>query len=152
MSRSKRAPKYKRRKISDPISVRALLKDESPFQCKTCIQFNGCLIQSGLQPDKWCDAWLPERLKYFEGIAAMDLEDRIKILTKFAEAMPGVVALLAINTRLDETDSSLIFTLNKIERGGGLLPYRTLGGHRRYSLRMLNQYLNSSRRSSRARQ
>ena len=111
MSRSKRAPKYKRRKISDPISVRALLKDESPFQCKTCIQFNGCLIQSGLQPDKWCDAWLPERLKYFEGIAAMDLEDRIKILTKFAEAMPGVVALLAINTRLDETDSSLIFTL-----------------------------------------
>ena len=44
-----------------------------------------------------------------------------------------------------------IFTLNKIERGGGLLPYRTLGGHRRYSLRMLNQYLNSSRRPSRAR-
>jgi len=38
------------------------------------------------------------------------------------------------------------FTLDKIERAGGLLPYRTPGGHRRYSVRMLNQYLNSSRR------
>ncbi len=38
------------------------------------------------------------------------------------------------------------FTLDKIERAGGLIPYRTPGGHRRYSLRMLNQYLNNSRR------
>jgi excisionase family DNA binding protein len=38
------------------------------------------------------------------------------------------------------------FTLDKIEREGGLIPYRTPGGHRRYSLRMLNQYLNNSRR------
>ncbi|MBC8263184.1 MAG: helix-turn-helix domain-containing protein [Anaerolineales bacterium] len=38
------------------------------------------------------------------------------------------------------------FTLDKIERSGGLIPYRTPGGHRRYSLRMLNQYLNNSRR------
>ena len=38
------------------------------------------------------------------------------------------------------------FTLDKIERAGGLLPYRTPGGHRRYSVRMLNQYLNNSRR------
>ncbi len=38
------------------------------------------------------------------------------------------------------------FTLDKIERAGGLTPYRTPGGHRRYSVRMLNQYLNSSRR------
>ncbi len=38
------------------------------------------------------------------------------------------------------------FTLDKIERSGGLVPYRTPGGHRRYSLRMLNQYLNNSRR------
>jgi excisionase family DNA binding protein len=38
-----------------------------------------------------------------------------------------------------------MFTLSKIERQGGLAPYRTPGGHRRYSLRMLNQYLNSSR-------
>ncbi len=38
------------------------------------------------------------------------------------------------------------FTLDKIERAGGLVPYRTPGGHRRYSLRMLNQYLNNSRR------
>ena len=38
-----------------------------------------------------------------------------------------------------------MFTLSKIERGGGLVPYRTPGGHRRYSLRMLNRYLNSSR-------
>lgn len=39
-----------------------------------------------------------------------------------------------------------MFTLSKIENEGGLVPYRTPGGHRRYSLRMLNQYLNSSRK------
>jgi excisionase family DNA binding protein len=39
-----------------------------------------------------------------------------------------------------------MFTLSKIDKGGGLVPYRTPGGHRRYSLRMLNRYLNSSRR------
>ena len=39
-----------------------------------------------------------------------------------------------------------MFTLSKMEREGGLVPYRTPGGHRRYSLRMLNTYLNSSRR------
>ena len=38
------------------------------------------------------------------------------------------------------------FTLSKIERDGGLVPYRTPGGHRRYSLRMLNKYLMNSRR------
>jgi excisionase family DNA binding protein len=38
-----------------------------------------------------------------------------------------------------------MFTLSKIDKGGGLVPYRTPGGHRRYSLRMLNRYLNSSR-------
>ena len=37
-------------------------------------------------------------------------------------------------------------TLDKIERAGGLVPYRTPGGHRRYSVRMLNKYLNNSRR------
>ena len=44
-----------------------------------------------------------------------------------------------------------MFTLSKIESNGGLVPYRTPGGHRRYNLRMLNQYLNNSRRSSRSR-
>jgi excisionase family DNA binding protein len=44
-----------------------------------------------------------------------------------------------------------MFTLSKMESDGGLVPYRTPGGHRRYSLRMLNQYLNNSRRSSRSR-
>ena len=39
-----------------------------------------------------------------------------------------------------------MFTLSKIDKEGGLVPYRTPGGHRRYSLRMLNRYLNSSRR------
>ena len=38
------------------------------------------------------------------------------------------------------------FTLDKIERKGGLVPYRTPGGHRRYNVRMLNKYLNNSRR------
>ena len=38
------------------------------------------------------------------------------------------------------------FTLDKIERAGGLVPYRTPGGHRRYNVRMLNKYLDNSRR------
>lgn len=39
-----------------------------------------------------------------------------------------------------------LFTLSKIEREGGIVPYRTPGGHRRYSLRMLNRYLDESRK------
>jgi len=37
------------------------------------------------------------------------------------------------------------FTLDKIEDAGGLRPYRTPGGHRRYSIRLLNEYLESSK-------
>jgi len=37
------------------------------------------------------------------------------------------------------------FTLHKIEQLGMLVPYRTPGGHRRYSLEMLNEYLENSR-------
>ena len=33
-----------------------------------------------------------------------------------------------------------VFTLNKIESRGELRPFRTPGGHRRYSLEMLNRY------------
>lgn len=36
-------------------------------------------------------------------------------------------------------------TLGRIEKGGMLIPYRTPGGHRRYSLGMLNSYLESTR-------
>ena len=39
-----------------------------------------------------------------------------------------------------------MFTLAKIESKGKLVPYRTPGGHRRYSVKMLNTYLNNSRR------
>ncbi|KKL74160.1 hypothetical protein LCGC14_2067670 [marine sediment metagenome] len=38
------------------------------------------------------------------------------------------------------------FTLSKIERSGDLRPYRTPGGHRRYDIAMLNEYLNDTRR------
>jgi len=38
-----------------------------------------------------------------------------------------------------------LFTLSKIERKGSLVPFRTPGGHRRYSLAMLNEYLENSR-------
>ena len=37
------------------------------------------------------------------------------------------------------------FTLRKIERQGLIIPYRTPGGHRRYSMDMLNDYLERSR-------
>jgi len=38
-----------------------------------------------------------------------------------------------------------LFTLNKIERQGMIRPFRTPGGHRRYSLGMLNRYLEENR-------
>lgn len=38
-----------------------------------------------------------------------------------------------------------LFTLRKIEQQGLVVPYRTPGGHRRYSVEMLNQYLENSR-------
>jgi excisionase family DNA binding protein len=37
------------------------------------------------------------------------------------------------------------FTLRKMEQQGLIVPYRTPGGHRRYSLDMLNEYLERSR-------
>lgn len=38
-----------------------------------------------------------------------------------------------------------MFTLSKIEREGDLVPFRTPGGHRRYSINMLRTYLESTR-------
>ncbi len=38
-----------------------------------------------------------------------------------------------------------LFTLRKIEQQALIVPYRTPGGHRRYSLDMLNEYLEQSR-------
>jgi excisionase family DNA binding protein len=38
-----------------------------------------------------------------------------------------------------------LFTLNKMERQGLLMPFRTPGGHRRYTLEMLNQYVEENR-------
>ena len=38
-----------------------------------------------------------------------------------------------------------LFTLRKIEQQGLIVPYRTPGGHRRYSQEMLNEYREKSR-------
>jgi len=38
-----------------------------------------------------------------------------------------------------------LLTLSKIEKQGGIVPFRTPGGHRRYSLDMLREYLEKSR-------
>jgi excisionase family DNA binding protein len=38
-----------------------------------------------------------------------------------------------------------LFTLGRIEKEGLLMPFRTPGGHRRYSLEMLNEYLECTR-------
>ncbi len=38
-----------------------------------------------------------------------------------------------------------LFTLRKIEQQGLIVPYRTPGGHRRYSHQMLSEYLENSR-------
>ena len=36
-------------------------------------------------------------------------------------------------------------TLNRVERDGHLVPFRTHGGHRRYSKTMLDEYLESNK-------
>ena len=38
-----------------------------------------------------------------------------------------------------------LFTLRKIEQQGLIVPYRTPGGHRRYAVDMLDEYLENSR-------
>lgn len=38
-----------------------------------------------------------------------------------------------------------LFTLRRIEQERQLVPYRTPGGHRRYSMAMLNEYLERTR-------
>jgi excisionase family DNA binding protein len=40
-----------------------------------------------------------------------------------------------------------LYTLKRMEGEGGLSPFRTPGGHRRYSLKMLDEYLEKSRQS-----
>ncbi len=40
-------------------------------------------------------------------------------------------------------------TLNRIEKRGLVRPFRTPGGHRRYALGMLDEYLEASRRPKR---
>jgi len=44
-----------------------------------------------------------------------------------------------------------LYTLRRMESEGSLIPFRTPGGHRRYSLKMLNEYLEQSRVSPRHR-
>jgi excisionase family DNA binding protein len=44
-----------------------------------------------------------------------------------------------------------LYTLRRMESEGSLVPFRTPGGHRRYSLKMLNEYLEKSRTPSRRR-
>lgn len=41
-----------------------------------------------------------------------------------------------------------LYTLKKMEYAGCLKPYRTVGGHRRYSQQMLDEYLEKSREFS----
>ena len=42
-----------------------------------------------------------------------------------------------------------LYTLRKMEKEGSLMPFRTPGSHRRYSLKMLDEYLEKSRKPSR---
>ena len=42
-----------------------------------------------------------------------------------------------------------LYTLRKMESEGGLVPFRTPGGHRRYSRKMLEDYLERTRKPSR---
>ena len=52
--------------------------------------------------------------------------------------------LLTAREAADYLHVSLL-TLAKIEKQRGIVPYRTPGGHRRYTMEMLNEYLERSR-------
>jgi len=67
-------------------------------------------------------------------------------MEKFDEVVDERMTLLNAREAAQYLRVSL-FTLSRIEREGGLVPFRTPGGHRRYSLRMLHEYLESSRNS-----
>ncbi len=56
----------------------------------------------------------------------------------------GDMALLRAREAAQYLNVSLV-TLYRIEKEGKLAPFRTSGGHRRYSLAMLNEYLERSR-------
>jgi excisionase family DNA binding protein len=56
----------------------------------------------------------------------------------------GEMALLRAREAAEYLNVSLA-TLYRIEKEGNLTPFRTSGGHRRYSLAMLNEYLERSR-------
>jgi len=45
-----------------------------------------------------------------------------------------------------------LYALKRMEVEGGLMPFRTPGGHRRYSLKMLDEYLEKSREPSHRRE
>lgn len=61
------------------------------------------------------------------------------------EPMSELMPLLTAKEAAQFLNVSM-FTLSKIEKQGGLTPYRTPGGHRRYSVEMLQKYLESTRR------
>lgn len=44
-----------------------------------------------------------------------------------------------------------LFTLRRIEQQGQIVPFRTPGGHRRYTQKMLEEYLAASRAANAAR-
>jgi DNA-binding transcriptional MerR regulator len=39
-----------------------------------------------------------------------------------------------------------MYTLRKVEQQGLVIPFRTPGGHKRYSIEMLNEYLERTRK------
>jgi len=59
-------------------------------------------------------------------------------------ALKELIPLLTAREAADFLNVSM-FTLSKIEREGNLVPFRTPGGHRRYSLEMLREYLEGTR-------
>jgi len=64
-----------------------------------------------------------------------------------SEIAEGEMALLTAREAAKYLNVSLA-TLYRIEKRGDLIPFRTSGGHRRYSLAMLNEYLERSRQRS----
>ena len=61
------------------------------------------------------------------------------------KAMPPRPRLLTAKEAIAYLGISLN-TLNRIEKRGLIQPFRTPGGHRRYDLSMLDEYLEASRR------
>ena len=88
-----------------------------------------------------------DRLKRCQPISHIEHQDQQRRVEK------GTTAMQENKNRIFTAREAVAYlgislsTLNRIEKQGLLVPYRTPGGHRRYGQKMLDEYLEATRRN-----